>query len=111
MNLPIPINTADVTSSLQAGKASEVERQLQRGDLKKASQEFEAFFLSYLMKLMRETVPKGALTSNRMGEMFYSFYDEEIGRRAAQTGGLGLSDYILASIAENGSASGPSPGS
>jgi Rod binding domain-containing protein len=36
-----------------------------------------------------------------MGEMFYSFYDEEIGKRAAQAGGIGLSDYVLAAVARN----------
>jgi Rod binding domain-containing protein len=36
-----------------------------------------------------------------MGEIFYSFYDEEIGRRAAQAGGIGLSDYVLAAVARN----------
>lgn len=111
MNLPNPIDTAGVSASLLAGKASEVERQIQGGELKKASQEFEAFFLSYLMKMMRETVPKGALTANRLGEMFYSFYDEEIGKRAAQAGGIGLSEYILASIAENDTTGRASPGS
>ena len=99
-----PIDSLGVTSSILAGKASEVERQVERGEIRKASQEFEAYFLSYLLKMMRETVPKGALTSNRMGEMFYTFYDEEIGKRAAQAGGIGLSQYILASIAENETA-------
>ena len=36
-----------------------------------------------------------------MGEMFYSFYDEEIGKRAAQAGGIGLSEYVLAAVARN----------
>ncbi len=50
---------------------------------------------------MRETVPKGQLTANRMGEMFYSFYDEEIGKRAAQAGGISLADYVLDAVARN----------
>ena len=36
-----------------------------------------------------------------MGEMFRSFYDEEIGKRAAQAGGIGLSQFILSSLAQN----------
>jgi flagellar protein FlgJ len=90
-----------VTSTLAGTKVDQVEQLARRGDLGKASQEFESYFVSYLLKVMRETVPQGELTANKMGEMFYSFYDEEIGRRAAQSGGIGLSDYVLAAVARN----------
>lgn len=74
---------------------------IRREELLCASREFESYFLSYLMKVMRETVPKEALTANRMGDMFHSFYDEEIGKRAAEAGGMGFSDYVLEAIAAN----------
>ena len=65
--------------------------------IRKAAQEFEGFFISYLLKIMRETVHAGLL-KNESGQMFYSFYDQEIGRQAAQAGGFGLGamveDYI-----------------
>lgn len=65
--------------------------------LREAAHEFEGFFISYLLKVMRETVPNGLL-ENKAGQMFYSFYDQEIGRLAAQAGGIGLGtmveDYI-----------------
>jgi len=77
-------------------------------DIRQAAQEYESYFLSYLMKAMRETVPKGSLTSNPMGETFYSFYDEEISKRAAKSGGIGLADFMLASLAEAPSQSLPS---
>ena len=51
------------------------------------------------MKTMRSTVPKGSLTANPMGETFHSFYDEEIGKRAARSGGIGLADFVLSSLA------------
>lgn len=54
-----------------------------------------------MLKVMRETVPQGELTANKMGEMFYSFYDEEIGKRVAESGGIGFSDYVLAAVARN----------
>lgn len=95
------LETAHVTSTLAGTKVDQVEQLARRGDLRKASQEFESYFVSYLLKVMRETVPQGELTANKMGEMFYSFYDEEIGRRAAQSGGIGLSDYVLAAVARN----------
>lgn len=94
----------DITSlspGMATSKLEQMEFSARRGELLRASHEFEAYFLSYLMKVMRETVPKGALTANRMGEMFYSFYDEEIGKRAAQAGGIGLSAYMLDAVARN----------
>ena len=60
-----------------------------REQLIRAGQEFEAYFISYLLRVMRETVPEGAL-ANKQGAYFYSFYDEEIGMRAAQSGGIGI---------------------
>src|SRR6185295_17070777 len=65
----------------------------QLADLKDAAHEFEAYFISNLLKVMRETVPKGAL-DNKGGAYFYSFYDQEIGRLASQAGGLGLTRII-----------------
>ena len=96
-----PLDASQVTATLGGTKVEQVEQLARRGDLRKASQEFESYFVSYLLKVMRETVPQGELTANKMGEMFYSFYDEEIGKRAAQAGGIGLSDYVLAAVARN----------
>ena len=96
-----PLETSKVTSTLAGAKVDQVAQSARRGDLLKASQEFESYFVSYMLKVMRETVPQGELTANKMGEMFYSLYDEEIGKRAAQSGSLGLSDYVLAAVARN----------
>ena len=49
-------------------------------ELIKASKQYEAFFVSYLMKVMRETVHESEM-SGKMGSYFYSFYDQEIGNR------------------------------
>jgi flagellar protein FlgJ len=69
------------------------ERQTGLAALKDAAQEFEGYFISNLLKVMRETVPKGAL-DNKGGAYFYSFYDQEIGRLAAESGSLGLARMI-----------------
>jgi flagellar protein FlgJ len=65
----------------------------QMAGLKEAAHEFEAYFISHLLKVMRETVPKGAL-ENKGGAYFYSFYDQEIGRLASEAGGIGLAKMI-----------------
>lgn len=62
-------------------------------ELHRAAQEFESYFISYLLKNMRETVPKGLL--DRKGEqVWYSFYDQEISRLAAQAGGIGITAFV-----------------
>jgi flagellar protein FlgJ len=80
-------------SLLQTPQIRTKDRQDQLADLKGAAHEFEAYFISNLLKVMRETVPKGAL-ENKGGAYFYSFYDQEIGRLASQAGGLGLARMI-----------------
>ncbi len=61
--------------------------------MRQAGREFEGFFISYLLKTMRETV-HSTLLKNQAGEMFYSFYDQELGRLAAEAGGLGLGNMV-----------------
>jgi flagellar protein FlgJ len=68
-----------------------------------AGRQFEAYFVSYLLKVMRETVPQGAI-ANKSGAYFHSFYDQEIGQRAADSGGIGITgmiqDYARNNLAE-----------
>ncbi len=64
-----------------------------RQQMVQAGRQFEAYFISYLLKVMRETVPEGAL-ANKQGAYFYSFYDEEIGKRAAESGGIGIANMV-----------------
>lgn len=81
--LSLPTSPAMGDQGRQAGMAA----------LNTAANEFESYFISNLLKVMRETVPKGAL-ENKGGAYFYSFYDQEIGRLAAQSGGLGVAKMI-----------------
>ncbi|MDI3463098.1 MAG: hypothetical protein OJF50_001919 [Nitrospira sp.] len=64
-----------------------------RQQMVQAGRQFEAYFISYLLKVMRDTVPEGAL-ANKHGAYFYSFYDEEIGKRAAESGGIGIARMV-----------------
>jgi peptidoglycan hydrolase FlgJ len=72
-------------------------------EVRKAAKEFEGYFIAYLLKEMRNTVHPG-LVKNKEGQQFYSFYDQEIGRLAAQNGGIGLSRMLEQSLAR-----GPQP--
>ena len=64
-----------------------------KSEIRAAAQAFEGYFLSYLMKVMRETIPTG-LIENKQERQFYAFYDQEIGRLAAQRGGIGLGQMV-----------------
>jgi len=64
-----------------------------REQMVQAGRQFEAYFVSYLLKVMRETVPEGSIT-NKQGAYFHSFYDEEIGKRAAESGGIGIAKMV-----------------
>lgn len=66
---------------------------MERQKLIEAGKQYESYFVSYLLKVMRETVPQGAI-ANKQGAYFYSFYDEEIGRRAAESGGIGIAQMV-----------------
>ena len=67
----------------------------------KAPKEVEGYFIGYLLQVMRQTVPKG-LFGKSLGEQFYSFYDQEIGRLAAERGGFGLAAMIEADLRAKG---------
>ena len=96
----------DIQSLSPMGSLAEAGRSLSEGpqvraqglqgqvaDLKGAAHEFETYFISNLLKVMRETVPKGSL-ENKGGAYFYSFYDQEIGRLASEAGGIGIAKMI-----------------
>lgn len=72
-------------------------------EIRRAAVEFESYFLSYLLKVMRDTVPTG-LIENKMGHLFDSFYDQEIGLRGAQAGGIGLADLMVRAYTQNQNA-------
>ena len=66
-------------------------------DIKQAAEGMEAMFLDYLMKVMRQTVPKNEmdLESSATG-IYRAMLDSETAERAARSGGIGLADQIIA---------------
>ncbi len=71
-----------------------------RVTVREAAQQFEAYFLAYIMGVMRQTVPDGMFDS-KAAKSFYSFYDAEIGRLAAQSGGVGLAKSFETAVVPN----------
>lgn len=87
---PLPLENQTET---QANRLIPKDNPAARQQLVQAGQQFEAYFISYLLKVMRETVPQGAI-ANKEGAYFHSFYDQEIGIRAADSGGIGITHMV-----------------
>ncbi|MDH5740941.1 MAG: rod-binding protein [Nitrospira sp.] len=85
------IRTGHVDGHLNSLRSKDIAEN--REQLIQAGRQFEAHFISYLLKVMRETVPEGSI-ANKQGAYFYSFYDEEIGVRAAESGGIGIAKMV-----------------
>ena len=90
-----PLGSQNDVNSLQV-KGNPGDRQ----ELLKAAKQYEGFFVSYLMKVMRETVHESEM-SGKMGSYFYSFYDQEIGNRASESGGIGITRMVQEYIEKN----------
>ncbi len=61
-----------------------------------AAREFESFFLYYLIKVMRKSVPECDLFGDRKAEKLYqSMLDEQIAHGLAERETLGLADMIV----------------
>jgi flagellar protein FlgJ len=57
----------------------------------------EAMFLDYMMKVMRQTVPKGEMDlENPATEIYRGMLDSEMAQKAAKAQGVGLADQVIA---------------
>lgn len=67
--------------------------------LRRACQDFESIFLTYLLKTMRKTVPKTEFSlSGLSGDTYLSMMDEEIARAVSKGPGIGLASAIYRQI-------------
>ena len=89
----ITMDTAQARVPDSLGEAEEAMSRNGGHSLHQAAQEFESYFLSYLLKTMRGTVPTGFL-DRKAEQVWYSFYDQEISRLATEAGGIGLTRFI-----------------
>lgn len=65
-----------------------------KGQLKAAAQQFEAVFLGYMLKSMREAVAKSDLLDNRQTEFYQSLADQQLAQNLANKG-FGLADMLV----------------
>jgi Rod binding domain-containing protein len=65
-----------------------------------AAEGMETMFVDYLMKVMRQTVPKNDMDlNNAASEMYQGMLDSENSQNAVRAGGVGLTDTIIAYLA------------
>ncbi len=70
-------------------------------DIKEASVQLEALLLKMMYTEMWKTVPKNTLfgDDNAM-EIYRDMYNDEITKKIAEAGGIGLADYIYRQLTE-----------
>jgi peptidoglycan hydrolase FlgJ len=66
----------------------------ERAKFKKAATEFESFLLYYMLKTMRQAVPKGGLLDTKVADTYTGFLDQEVANQAAKQGGFGLAKTL-----------------
>jgi flagellar protein FlgJ len=66
----------------------------ERAKFKKAATEFESFLLYYMLKTMRQAVPKGGLLDTKVADTYVGFLDQEVANQAAKQGGFGLAKTL-----------------
>ena len=74
-------------------------------EIKEASVQLEALLLKMMYTEMWKTVPKNELfgDSNAM-DIYRDMYNEELTKKAAEGGGIGLADYIYKQLTKNQSS-------
>ncbi len=73
----------------------------ERQALKNACSEFEALFMNYMLKEMRNTVPKsGLLSGGKAEELYTSMLDTQMAREISQKRSIGLSSFFMGQLEE-----------
>ncbi|MFZ5979328.1 MAG: transglycosylase SLT domain-containing protein [Candidatus Zixiibacteriota bacterium] len=72
--------------------------------LKKATQEFESFFIYYMMKTMRKTIPENSLAENSLfstdsgKDIYTQMFDMEIARSVTKSSNCSIGDILYKSL-------------
>jgi len=89
------LEATEATDATQKAKTPE-ERAAAYKSLVKVSRDFESIFLDYMLKTMRQTIPKSDLFGDSQADqIFSSMRDEELSKRMAQAGGIGLANIMI----------------
>ena len=104
----IPLQTMNINNGLHRLESLEIESKEtldkgSSGDIKGACAEFESLLIYFMLKTMRDTIPKSGLLSGGAAEEVYtSMLDQQLAIKMADRGGLGLSSLLLSQLNEDG---------
>jgi peptidoglycan hydrolase FlgJ len=81
-------------------------------ELKKATQEFEAIFIGYMLKVMRSTVEPADEEAGALGKDIYlSMFDQEIALQMARNSSLGIGEMMYRQLEQTVKVTKLGPGS
>lgn len=89
-------------SSTKINTMTDEETAQRNKDIKDASVQLEALFLKIMYNAMWKTVPKDELfgDGNAM-DIYRDMYNEELTKKAAEGGGIGLADFVYKQLTKN----------
>ena len=82
-------------ASTTVAKPKQTDLQRRRAKLRDVAQQFEAIFITYMLKTMRQSIPTGGLFNEGLADDIYkSMFDSKLGEQLAKRNQLGLADII-----------------
>jgi flagellar protein FlgJ len=91
-----PISNNSSHSPINKGGDKVSAKEAEEKKLKKLASEFESVFLYYMIKTMRDTVPKGGFIYGKSGEEIYkSMMDQELAKSMSERGKSEISETMF----------------
>ena len=91
------MNTTSLTSPVGATNASLAKNQRRAQEMAK---DFEAMFLSQIIKGMRQSLESGSMFAGDSGDVQGGLFDQYMGQHLADAGGVGLAATIKRQLAQ-----------
>jgi flagellar protein FlgJ len=98
MSIPLKKGDNALTAPTTPGKVLPVvDKSKVDPRVREAAEQWEGMFLDYMMKVMRQTVPKNDMSLDSPAtDIYRGMQDSETAQRIARAGGVGLADQIIA---------------
>ena len=91
-----------LSPKMDTGRLSSESKARDPESLRRACQEFEAVFTTYLLKSMRKTIPRTESMDGGLREDIYTaMMDEEVARAVAKGPGIGLAAAIYRQLSQS----------
>jgi murein DD-endopeptidase MepM/ murein hydrolase activator NlpD len=106
VSLDLLAPVGDRWSKISASKA--ISAETQKSELKNVAEQFEAIFVTQLLKVMRETIEEANPSESGYGKTVYTeLFDQEIASSMARHGTLGIGNILYKSMEKRIDAKGP----